>query len=154
MEELWGLLIRGHISMFPQTFAHTKQINWLIKLTLVQTIHSPDFGSSSVPTMKKSFHPKIKFVSFTCFIIECREMVGKLNSCSIMVRIWQFLRKNKEKSHSCSSFKDIKYISLHLFNNRWRRISSLCIKSSLSSYYATNCNRIHQNCRLKNHGVE
>lgn len=33
-------------------------------------------------------------ISLTCFIMECREMVGKLNSRSIIVKTWQFLEMN------------------------------------------------------------
>lgn len=51
-------------------------------------------------------------MSLTCFIIECREMVGKLNSRSIIVSIWQFLEHSETLYNICNRF-------LHLHMKMW-----------------------------------
>lgn len=105
-----GLAIRD-FSMFSPS-SHTKQcevlcmckLNWPVKQIRIQTtpqlsfpvLQSPWAGLSywSVIRQRPVSQWWIAKWSLTCFIMECREMVGKLNSRSIIVRIWQFLRKN------------------------------------------------------------
>lgn len=157
-QQFWGL-IRATSPSSHLSFMHSN-----VKTTGPVPASGTDDQLATPPQLVSTADMYLLSVPFslTCFIMECREMVGKLNFWSIMVRIWQFLKQIQTQITDHIQVKLSKNtFLLHIFYNRSYRPQSTslklqplhpswrCINTFLENSYNMWLSQLVQTCRVQ-----